>query len=113
METMIASQEHQCGEPEVAGSMSENHAHMSKKTAHHDEQLSAQSASESSKCASCMDKQCCCDNGSCACVTLYSMFVPSGTVFDFSDNMMSTSIPFMKVYHISPVPVFFLRPPIS
>lgn len=111
MEAMYASQTHQCDESEVADSMSEKHVHMSKKTAHHEESSSAQSAS-TKQCASCMDKQCCCDSSSCSCVMLHSMFVPAASVFDFSNNMLPSSISFVHQHHVPPTPVSILRPPI-
>jgi hypothetical protein len=114
METMYASQEQQCGEPEVVlvDSMSEKNAHIRKKTAHHDGALSIRSGS-AEQCASCIDKQCCCDSSSESCDMLHSMLVPPVNVFDFSGNMISFSIPFVHQRHDSPTPVSILRPPIS
>lgn len=111
MDVMYASQEYNCDSLESVDN--QGHEHSSETLGHHDKQQAEQYSSNSNKCASCGDKQCCCDSSNCSCVMMHNVFVQLFSSFGFSSNMVPSSIPFVAVYHVSPVPTSILRPPIA
>lgn len=107
-ESMYASQEHHCEQPEIAANSA--HQHSDEKEDHHAEQLTA---GENANCIFCADTQCCCDNSSCSCLVVGSVFLNAVNIFNFTDDFIASSIPFTLEHPAQPDADPLLRPPIA